>query len=922
VKRAIAVVITGAAMLMFSGRAAGESGRPLDPDRLAENEGRAVAASVEYADMVHGGPLRDAPAARLAAAAQAAAIAPAASPGGNWREVGPTPYDNDDPKYPGSLGPFGIVSGRVASLAVDPSDANVVYAGAAGGGVWKTTDGGDHWKPVADDLPSMAIGALAVDPQHPQTVFAGTGDASAGGDAYSGSGIYRSRNGGTTWERVNDNLAAASGVFHIEIAGGRVFVATTKGLFRSIDGGDSYQNVNVPTNAAGTAPDAGEYANFISDVRVKPGGPDEVTAAVGWRAGAPQAPGNGLYRSTAGGAPGSFHRLTTSGLGLPNEAGDPLGRISLAYASGPGQDHDVMWAVVQDAGKQNGDTLVSQLVGANYTVLNGVFRSGDDGATWDLKALPEQLIAAPGTAMTVRSVLLYSPGIQSWFNQWIDVDPGNADTVLLGLEEIYKTTLNANGPGPAVWEAVGRYSSPCADVPTPTVPPCPPLISSADFPSGLTIHPDQHAVALARTSNATRAYVGNDGGVWRQDATSGAFDNDHWVDLNATLATLQPYQAAMSTDGTIYFGLQDNGIGRTTGPRSGSSISGGDGMDVAVHPQKSDIAYGAGAYGSLGRTIDGGVTWTDISPSLTHALFVTPFDLDPVNPLHMVVAAREIYQSGDVQGADDGGWIQVLDLGAAPDGVDNSSSAVAVRGTAAYIGWCGHCNVFADAGGDVTKFRSGIATSVAPGCTPEPNTAKCWHVSAAHGLPTRIVTGLAIDESDPRTVFVTLGLYSAHWYDPKVAPPGFGAGHLFVSHDAGETFTDVSGNLPDTPATSVALRGTDVIVGTDDGVFVAPRADGGVGAFARLGSSLVHAPVWSIRLDPTGNHLVAATHGRGIWVLDFTATRNAQVPIGVIAATGRSDPAVAPLALALALLVRALNRAQRESRRRPALFAR
>src|SRR5205085_11734591 len=96
--------------------------------RPFENEADVNAAAGAYAYMAHAGPVGDrGPAARLAAAAQAAAL-PAAPAGiaGAWREVGPKPYNNDDPTYPSSLGPFGLVSGQVTALAVDPTDPNVV----------------------------------------------------------------------------------------------------------------------------------------------------------------------------------------------------------------------------------------------------------------------------------------------------------------------------------------------------------------------------------------------------------------------------------------------------------------------------------------------------------------------------------------------------------------------------------------------------------------------------------------------------------------------------------------------------------------------------------------------------------------------------------------------------------------------------
>jgi len=917
------IALLGVMVAAVAVRPAGaQEGEVFDPDRIFENEGQEVAAAGAYAYMAHAGPVGSlGPAARLSAAKEAAALKAAPALPGSWREVGPKPYNNDDPKYPSSLGPFGHVSGQVISLAVDPTNAAVVYAGGASGGVWKTVDAGAHWKPVADDLASLAIGALVIDPAHPGTVFAGTGDANTNFDAYSGAGVFRSRDGGATWVRVEKNLQTASAVFHIEVAGGRVFVATNKGLYRSIDGGDSYQNIPLPTNAAGTAPAVGDFANFVTDVRVKPGAPDEVTAAIGWRYGKAQSPGNGLYRSVTGGNPGSFARMVTTGLGLANDGGDPVGRISLAYASGPNQNHNIMWAIVQDAGKLHGDTLIAQQLGASYTVLNGVFQSANDGASWTLKATPELLIAAPGTAMTVRAVTLYAPGVQAWYNQWIAVDPNNVDTVLFGLEEIYRSVLNANGPGPAVWETIGRYSDPCPELPTLTLPPCPPLLGlflAGDLPSNPTTHPDQHAAALVTTPNGTRAYVGNDGGVWRQDARGGAFNNNNWTQLNSTLGTLQPYRAVMSGDGTIYFGLQDNGVGKTTGPTTGSAVLGGDGMNVAVHPKNSALAYSEGPDGTLSRTVDGGVSWGDIAPALAQPQFVTPFDMDPVNPNHFVIAARQIQMTTQLETVAGDGWTLVFDLGANADGFDNSATATALYGAASYVGFCGVCDPITEAGTDVTKFRNGIATNVTANCQPTNGGGECWRKAAAHGLPNRFINDLAIDPKDPNTVYAVLGGYGRKWYPPPANSPNVGVGHAFVSHDRGQSFTDVSGNLPDTPATSVVLRGDSVIVGTDDGVFAAQRSGTGLGAFSRLGAGLPHVAIWDVQLDPSASHLVAATHGRGIWVYDFAAAAAVAIPTATIPATGRPTPDGALPLLLMAVALRLLSRATSASRPRRA----
>src|SRR5206468_9545966 len=90
-------------------------------------------------------------------------------------------------------------AGRVAALAVDPRDPKVVYMGAAGGGVWKTTDGGQHWTPLTDDQPSLATGAIALAPSNPDIVYVGTGEQNNSGDSYYGAGVLKSTDGGATW---------------------------------------------------------------------------------------------------------------------------------------------------------------------------------------------------------------------------------------------------------------------------------------------------------------------------------------------------------------------------------------------------------------------------------------------------------------------------------------------------------------------------------------------------------------------------------------------------------------------------------------------------------------------------------------------------------------------------------------------------
>jgi hypothetical protein len=164
-------------------------------------------------------------------------------------------------------------------------------------------------------------------------------------------------------------------------------------------------------------------------------------------------------------------------------------------------------------------------------------------------------------------------------------------------------------------------------------------------------------------------------------------------------------------------------------------------------------------------------------------------------------------------------------------------------------------------------------------------------------LPNRYITGVTIDPVDAKTVYVTLGSYSIKWVPPGTLQdtnPSVGSGHLFVSHDAGETFTDISGNLPDAPANALVQRGAQLIVATDVGVF-ATDIKGGT-TWAPL-TGLPPVPVAMIELKPDNpNLLAAATYGRGIWAYAFAKALPGTSGGTGIVATSPPLPTNVPLA--------------------------
>ena len=274
-----------------------------------------------------------------AALAQRAALSGAAIPGsaGNWTPYGTGAEITDNTDFDQSNGStqegLGEVSGRISDFAYDAASGSL-YAAASNGGIWKTNDMGRHWTSIADNLPTQVVSAVAFSPAQGGTLLVLTGDNAFGFDSIAGLGVYRSTDGGASWQK---GTGVPDGVNGFSIAvdpndPNVAYAATGGGLFRSSDDGVTWTNVDLPTGdgVAGGKPNCtGDssiakgcfLANQVTDVVVqgapKPGitgKPGAVLAAVGWRAGTKadadgtvQSPNNGIFESDTG-APGSSPR--------------------------------------------------------------------------------------------------------------------------------------------------------------------------------------------------------------------------------------------------------------------------------------------------------------------------------------------------------------------------------------------------------------------------------------------------------------------------------------------------------------------------------------------------------------------------------------------------------------------------------------
>jgi photosystem II stability/assembly factor-like uncharacterized protein len=260
---------------------------------------------------------------------------------------------------PRNIGPAGM-SGRVTSIDVDLSDDDIIYVGTASGGVWKSTDGGIDWKPIFEDEPLQAIGAIAINQRNPDEIWVGTGEGNPRNSHNSGRGLYRSRDGGQSWELVG--LEHTRNIHRIIVhrdnpdivyvgAMGSIWGANPeRGVYRTEDGGDTWERILYIDEGVG-----------IADLVVDPTNPDKLLAAM-WEfdrdpwyfnSGGAQ---SGLYITYDG---GDTWTQKTEEDGLPK--GD-LGRIGLAVApSSP----NIIYALVE-------------------AKVNGLYKSTDGGRKWEL----------------------------------------------------------------------------------------------------------------------------------------------------------------------------------------------------------------------------------------------------------------------------------------------------------------------------------------------------------------------------------------------------------------------------------------------------------------------------------------------------------------------------------------------------------
>ena len=744
-----------------------------------------------------------------------------------WTEVTDRPYDSDDPRYrdpsfSNSSGGAGLVAGRVTGLA---AGGGVLYAGGADGGVFRSTNLGVTWTPIADGLPTLSVGDLRLAPDG--ALWLATGEGNTGATSFVGSGVYRLASPATgafaPTDRVGGTELESTFVHRLRFDGaGGVYAATSRGLWKHAAGTRSgtWNRVLYPVpdpivNGQPHPELQSPYNNICNDVAIQPNtGGSTVIANCAWRGGASY---NGFYISTDGGS--QFSRVNPLGALNPND----IGRSQLAYSA----DGTQLYATVES---------ITRYTHTSNTALSGVYSSpkGTVVGPWN-KIADSQKLAASGSAQKLYRG--YRPGIQAWYNQYVAVDPGDSNHVYVGLEEIYETR-----DGGISWQTTGPYwnfSFTCWS------------IFDAQNTCSPTTHADQHSIAF----DSANVYVGNDGGVYTRPINGqvdGAGHATDWRSLNGNLRTLQYYSVGVGRVPGGYAvagGLQDNGGSlllpedRTGSGKMGSPF-GGDGGDIIVDPDDGCKILDEYVYLELWLTTNcgrsDGTTQAirDVSVPDPSPRFTAPFRADSANKNFWIAGGRYLWKKEngfDIQSGSE--WQQIFD-----NGSGHSTTAIAVQNGVVYSAWCGPCNN--------EGFARGVST----------NAGGVFHSLTLPGdFPNRYISAIAIDPADAsgRTAYAGINGFSRRWTEG----PGVGLGHLWKTTDGGATWTDVTGNMPDVPVNDVVIRGGKLVVGTDLGAVIS--SNGGV-SWSRLGGNLPLTTVMDLHLGPDGL-LYAATHGRGIW---------------------------------------------------------
>lgn len=475
--------------------------------------------------------------------------------GNTWTNIGPT---RANVTKNGSVSLAVSDSGRPAAIVTHPTLAGTIYLASAGGGVWKTTDGGTTWVPKTEALGSLSVGHLAMDPNNPNKLLLGLGDAFDG----TGIGLYISNDGADTWNGPL-YIGSSTVINDIVVAPGNsqiVLAATDAGLFRSADGGLTWSPVSLATGFAA--------APYVWDI-ASTGATSFAVSLEANKAATTGTTSGQVFTSTNGGTSWALAS------GMTNSAG--VGRISLAAAPTNGS---IVYAM---AAKPNAATA---------TDLADLYKSANGGATWTAMGATANKVRYTNTNTESAGPSTILNG-QGWYNHMIIVDRTNPNVFYFGgallMAKATVSTSSATYTQLTNWLA--QYSLPY-------------------------VHADFHTAAY---DAAGTLLVGTDGGIFKAtNATNTAWTSS----LNVGITSHLIYSVGSSTNNraAVIGGFQDNGTRVRSGSTSTfDQYIGGDGFGADVNQSNAASMLGSLYYTRIYKSTNGGTTFATASTGITES---------------------------------------------------------------------------------------------------------------------------------------------------------------------------------------------------------------------------------------------------------------------------------------------------------------
>jgi photosystem II stability/assembly factor-like uncharacterized protein len=708
-----------------------------------------------------------------------------------WRSIGPAVTSGRVVDFAVPEGPRSQIGGRLGEL---------FYVASASGGVWKTTNGGTTWESIFDHQGSASIGDIAVAPSNPQIIWVGTGEANNQRSSSWGDGVYKSENGGKTWTNMGLKKSEHIGrvivnptnpeIVFVAAAGPLWGAGGDRGLFRTTDGGRTWKNVKNIDTHTG-----------FTDVIFDPSNPDVIYAASFQRERRPYSyvgggPGSGLWKSIDGGD--SWTKLTE---GLPRV---DVGRIGLDVSrSNPNIVYATIETKVTGTGASSGNTEGS------------VYRSDDYGASWQKM----------GTGFSYP-----------WYMGQVRVDPTDPERVyFMGVP------LQVSTDGGRTFRSTATEA-----------------------------HSDHHAMWIDPT-DPNHLIIGCDGGVYI------SHDRGRTVDFVPNLPVSQYYAIATDMRQPFYYvygGLQDNsswGGPSQTRNRQGITnadwirTTGGDGFYAQIDPVDPNTVYGESQGGDIVRfdvrtgeqkTIKpvpdfGGkpYRWNWSSPML-----ISPYDHNTI-----YFGANYLFKSANRGDA----WTRLgpdltrqLNRDSLPVmGKIWPRDAIARhQGTAEY----GNISTI-----DESPLRQGllyVGTDDGVISVSRDGGATWTKVTKFPGVPDRAyVSRVVASRFREGLVYATMDNHRNNDFKP----------YVLKSEDYGAHWTAITGNLPANGSVQVIREGYNepnlLFVGTEFGAFFSALQ--GM-QWTQLKYNLPTVAVHDIVIHPREHDLVIGTHGRGIYIID------------------------------------------------------